>query len=418
MTEQQIKLTTAITRRIKEAEKFWNQACNDYVDLDEFLSSLNALIQALRNITFILQSNKECISDFDQWYEDQRIIMRENKLLKWLHDARTTVVHQADLKLNSTAQVSIVNWVDNILGEFDVDPLTKTEDIIIGLPSELVKEIIKKSREPALKIERRWVADSLPQYEILNALAGCYLDIKGIIKSAYQKAGVDHQSTEAMLNCEKNSFILAKKVPDQNRAVFVDLKSGSRLKFISAPLDTTKEIRDKNAKCYGRKEDIPMISGKRSDPFSCLDAFFAIAKKTLEVDGFHNPMIHLFTDNEGMESIGIPTEDKTQQYLMMRRIADVIHEKNKKGAILITEEWISTAKYSEKEKIWPADDPNKLEALGVTAIRNDGEYETRIQIFHKDVNGKIIFDDLEVSRNLSNAFWLRPILEAWNIPMK
>jgi hypothetical protein len=58
----------ATHRRLVEAHLLWHQALSNYQEVDLFRANLNATIQALRNITFTLQSEKHIISDFDNWY--------------------------------------------------------------------------------------------------------------------------------------------------------------------------------------------------------------------------------------------------------------------------------------------------------------------------------------------------------------
>jgi hypothetical protein len=45
--------------RLKEVLSFWHKAANSYQDVDEFVINLNACIQASRNVTWVLQSQKK-----------------------------------------------------------------------------------------------------------------------------------------------------------------------------------------------------------------------------------------------------------------------------------------------------------------------------------------------------------------------
>jgi hypothetical protein len=59
-------------RRIAEAHLLWHQAMDAYHDSSTFLANLNSTIQALRNVTFVLQSEKKKIPNFEQWYGQQQ----------------------------------------------------------------------------------------------------------------------------------------------------------------------------------------------------------------------------------------------------------------------------------------------------------------------------------------------------------
>ena len=52
---------------LEEAHRLWHRAAESYEDPEEFRMQLNALIQALRNVTFVLQKEKLKIQDFDRW---------------------------------------------------------------------------------------------------------------------------------------------------------------------------------------------------------------------------------------------------------------------------------------------------------------------------------------------------------------
>lgn len=57
----------ATHRRLAEAHLLWHQTLDNYQDPDAFRANLNATIQALRNVTFAIQSEKHAIAIFDEW---------------------------------------------------------------------------------------------------------------------------------------------------------------------------------------------------------------------------------------------------------------------------------------------------------------------------------------------------------------
>jgi len=59
-------------QRLRQAHILWHQAAENYQNVDVFLTNVNSLIQELRNISFILQTEKDKIPGFDAWYEPWR----------------------------------------------------------------------------------------------------------------------------------------------------------------------------------------------------------------------------------------------------------------------------------------------------------------------------------------------------------
>jgi hypothetical protein len=60
--------TPAAHSRINEAHRLWHQTADNYDDPDGFRANLNACIQALRSVTFVLQKENYRIPNFFTWY--------------------------------------------------------------------------------------------------------------------------------------------------------------------------------------------------------------------------------------------------------------------------------------------------------------------------------------------------------------
>ncbi|MCB0752838.1 MAG: hypothetical protein KDC52_15310 [Ignavibacteriae bacterium] len=59
-----------VEKRLYDSFDLWSKAYEQYFNPNQFRISLNSAIQELRNVTFILQKNKNVIQDFDQWYSE------------------------------------------------------------------------------------------------------------------------------------------------------------------------------------------------------------------------------------------------------------------------------------------------------------------------------------------------------------
>ena len=170
-----MSLDIILIRKLKEVSKHWYQSLEDYNNIDDFIASINALIQASRNITFSIQYNKASIPNFTIWYAKEKELMMSDVVLKWLADARTTIVHKKDLDLKSIAEVTIKDWNEKVLSKFEVSALLSNDDIIelvmknISNPVFVIRASLM--REPLLIIKRTWIVNDLQKYEILKATA-------------------------------------------------------------------------------------------------------------------------------------------------------------------------------------------------------------------------------------------------------
>lgn len=416
MNEDQQKLVKVMNGRLKESIKFWYEATRSYLDINDFLPYLNVLIQSLRNLTFILQSHKKFIPNFEEWYEGkdgEREKMKQDKILKWLQDARTEVVHQKDLELRSLAKISLLNWKKFPLWEWEINPLIETKNIKIPFPTKLKNVLHQELRQPVLKLERKWIVKTLPNIEVLEALAYCYKKLKTIIINAYIQTGINIVETDVG-NLEKDKHLILGYVPEDNRVAYLDLSDGGIFNFKKQPFSITEEIAMRAKIRYGKNIKIKKIKNQGSnDPFDELEFFLESAKNILKIDGNHVPMISIFYENGKRELWNIPTNNKTEQYLVIREVAKEIRKEQVKGLIFILEAWMSHEK-NLKENTYACDDPKRKEALILTAIREDGKYVCyTTPFFH--LGDSIVLEKTCTDSSLEEAYWLYPIFEAWGI---
>jgi hypothetical protein len=178
-------------RRLAEAHLLWHQSLDQYHNPEAFRANLNSTIQALRNITWVLQSEKRMIPDFDNWYASWQEKLRSSPLCRWLIDARNTVVKQGELNTHSTALVKLLTWRDEKLMESEFPPEIPSS-LIFRNPS--VVELINKAGLPpadrkgaVIEVERRWSASDLNGREILDALAEIYGILSELVLDAHVK---------------------------------------------------------------------------------------------------------------------------------------------------------------------------------------------------------------------------------------
>src|SRR5262249_5757197 len=146
-------------------------------DSEPFLANVNSTIEALRNVTFVLQK-EQTVPNFSTWYGKWQATLKENAAAKWLRGARTKVVHQGELESKSLAEVRLVTWRDRVLASVTMPPETPSSLILQGLP--LLGLVEKSDAHPGeladavVSVERRWTAEGLNGQEILETLAEVY----------------------------------------------------------------------------------------------------------------------------------------------------------------------------------------------------------------------------------------------------
>lgn len=180
----------AIDRRLEDVHRFWHQAERAYFEPDEFRVAIQAAIQTARQVSFVLQKNKALISDFDEWYKGWQVKLAAIPLMRWMVEARNQIEKQGDLEAHSFVSAEIVaSHLDEgpkiqVPAKLSDAPLA----LVKGIPDSLVGQHIKK--DGVLRIRRRWIENSLPDTELLDAVATAYGHLSQLVRSAHEQMGL------------------------------------------------------------------------------------------------------------------------------------------------------------------------------------------------------------------------------------
>ncbi len=327
-------------RRLEEAHRLWHRAAEAYEDPDEFRTQLNALIQALRNVTFVLQKEQDAIPDFDAWYERWRDIMKEDGVLRWLVQARNVIVKQGDLETHSTATAGIqASWDTPQTRTFDVPPLVPTLAVAAKILTEQdIPDDVRK--QGFLTVERRWVANDLPQWEILDALAHAQGMLTLLVQSAHRQAGRPMDTPRA-------SFHLPNVIPaESNLDRLPCMVASESLRSVHVHLGTTKVVqvgfrpselrpKDEVLERYG-KFSLPPPPGS-VDPLEWAPTYMDHAKRVLAIDKYHNQIAFLFGPDGPVASFEGMPEDQQAKYLFMNQLADEVKRTGATGIVFIAD---------------------------------------------------------------------------------
>ena len=99
--------------KYNEAQYFFAKLLEHYHHPEEFQFNLNAFIQAIRNITFMLQAEENEFEGFDDWYAKKQEAMRGNEGLRRFVEARNIIVKRSSLVARSKALSGLFRAVEN-----------------------------------------------------------------------------------------------------------------------------------------------------------------------------------------------------------------------------------------------------------------------------------------------------------------
>ncbi len=414
----------AAHNRLEEAHRLWHQAAQQYEDPVGFRTNLNACIQALRSVTFVIQKQKTNIPNFDSWYSEWQRKLKADPILNWIVQARNIIVKEGDLETKSIARASVLtSYDDPPYKEFSVSPLMPTMEIAYQLAEEELSEFLKQNG--LLKVERLWVADSLPEHELLEALAHAYGVLSILINDAHLQAGIEGTQIYVKTKDDKPEPLefptehLKGRLPcmvasDETRTAWIKLSTKELIKpFIQkSEIATLEEVKER----YGPfVEALPKETKRPRNLKELAKIFFEWGKHILEVDGHHISLVVFISPDYSMSFMELRPEDRSEKYLMWSKVAEEIKRNGAKTILAISEAWV--APQDQQFCYRPAEEsPNRTEGLHLCAASANGEEFSFVCRF-KRIDGRIIFDETNIIEG-KNSFFLEPVRRVWGIAEK
>jgi hypothetical protein len=409
---------TAVDQRLDDLHRLWHQAADAYFDPDAFRVAIQSAIQTIRTVTFILQKNKAIIPDFDRWYGEWQKTLGADPLMVWMRDARNTIEKEGDLDTHSYVRAEIVaSYLDN-------GPRVEVPAKLWDAPLQLVKSIPAGAvgdhvrKDGIVRIQRRWVENTLPDHELLDAVAIAYGRMSLLVDDAHRQLGLPkpkaiHTPTgKAYPEGERGGRLPCMIGHADSRTIDVWLATGVPLAFevIKQKIDPKEGL--KLEARYGMKPaDIFGASNAAEDR---LRALFATARAMFEKDGYHITIAFLLRDGRPVDIRELRPGEHGHKYLMMRGLAHEVARRGADTVILIGEAWSAPADPS-KPMMRAVESPSRRELLTGTVVCKACEplhLEAEIKR-----NGKAVTLDPTVEVRGAAHFAFAPVYEAWGKPI-
>ena len=409
-------------RRLTEAHLLWHQTLDRYNDPDAFRANLNATIEALRNVTFVLQNEKAAFAQFDEWYGPWQARLKADAAAKWLHDARTTVVHQGELESHSTAVVRLVTWQDKVVARLSV-PVQTRPSLILQNPRLL--DLLDKyqatsgeAKDAAIAIERRWSTEGLGDLELLEALAKVYGLLSDVVLDAHVHLKQcecipterDHPDFRSIYH--RTGTLECMAAGAERRTQVFKLSTGDELIAAETVWSKPSDVRDALER-YGLDKGDALAAWEKLDPIRFAEKILYQAKRMLSRDKNHQRMM-FFRDGRGEWQMEVLfARDRTEKHLLMRKAAQIVESKGCDAVVEVGEMWSAAA-----ESV-PDLDPNRIqdakgrqELLYVMVATREGISRSYMTPFTRGLFGGIKLGD---THQIDGQFphYLEPILEVW-----
>lgn len=410
------------TSRLQEVYILWHKSVEAYEKPDEFRTNLNACVQAIRNVTFILQSQKSEIEDFEKWYSPWQNAMKNDKIMRWCVEARNIIVKAGDIEKNSMAIVSYVaSYFEPPKWHLIVDPFPSATEIahyvtIKYLPTEL-------RNNGFLKIEKRWVSDDFPNVELLEVLAYAFSFLVRLLSDIEKREGPNLRNINENLEKEfKKSTEILKIIKNDlptSMVAFEDV----RTQWLKLPnFEVVKTVirdlnfdvpREKVIKRYG---DLSSLSSSekeiKSDLKKLATLFLKQAKQMLKKDKCLACVAFLISEDKKVTINKIEYVNYDDKYFIWEAFAKEVLRQRAESIIIIGEAWGALDNLNNL-KMRVENSPDRFELISVTGLSKDGEAFEIVVPFYRRW-GKIHFKEQFTNEGCIPNYLL-PVRKVWGL---
>ncbi len=355
-------------RRLKDLSFLLNNCHRNYFEPELFRLNLNQYLQTSRTITFILQKNKKVFQSFD-WYDEEMLHWANDNILIWAKDSRNTIEKIGDLDLNSEIRVSLITSYlesqDRIIKFEDRNLLFLAVDILVKLIKGKLSFIADD--EWAIKVERIWIANSLPNEELLRVINYIYM--------------------RQYLLCKKACYCLGNSI-DESISSPIDMDSlqkGSRhIRYIDSALNCYKEL-----KMFSIEKDIEYKQGKnfidvQKKRLESIDSFesalYVISENARELfirDGCHVPILFAFDSRmELLDMMSVCFGRRVEKFIFWRQIAERVSILPVHCFFFISEVSLKEMPLSKEKYFSVTSLPTRGEALQVFGITDLEQFKS------------------------------------------
>lgn len=382
-----------------------------YMTPELFRLNTNQFLQTSRTVTFIIQKNKDSIPSFDRWYQPIVARWASDEVMGWAKDARNKIEKEGDLELHSSLALTLFF---SYLVEHDIRVATGRDELLRAGTTKLVRFAQQHlppntTSSSAIKIERRWVANSLPGWELLQALSYVYTTLY----RACQELG-SHLGTK-----------IDPAIPDPT-SLYPARESARQVRYLKLSdlnfhyqhthrINADPDYRPPVAVATANLREKFVAANSIEKVFRVLSE---MAELMFEHDGYHIPMVYLFDQSMNVVDFTTATfADQVDKFIFWRNVTDRVVATKATGVVSIGEAWIRDSKQHHSQPLKKL--PIIGERLYVTVLGSTSWYRCASwEIVRTNEESKPSLKRLSTDDGLREKipYYFAPILRAWGVP--
>ena len=391
--------------RLHDLNQLLLQAESTYFDPNLFRLNINNAIQTSRTITFLIQKEKKAIPEFDSWYQKNVTEpFAQSKVMTWLKNARNTIEKEGDLETASY-------WKAQLLFSYTEAGPEITADTHEGLFMQL--RIMRKRaqalippgiyNDSAIVIDRKWVANSLPEFELIDAVTYGYYSLKRVVDA------LDDYLGEPKASEPSGEGVL---FASQMRRAFVKLSTGQLYNLRS---DTHVNYRSDEfpQEIVARFKEFDMSFFDQSRSLTERVSTLAnVAARLMKSDGYHITVGFLFSRSPpGLKVLSPKFDDYVDKLIFWHELAYAVKLLSISSVLWVSEGWTRDARLIGHQSM--ASLPIVGEFLQVIGASDDGAVSSCKYTVTRQ-NGQPSLS-LAEEENVRQWNFLVPLRRAWGL---
>lgn len=327
-------------RRLRDLAQLLSNCGDTYFSPDRFRQNTNQFLQTSRTVTFIIQKNKATIPDFDKWYKANVLLpWADDRVMSWAKDARNVIEKEGDLDMQSTLRSTVLYSYES---DEDMVLEASRKDLLHADIERLLQAAVRKlppgiADAAVLKIQRLWVANSLPDCELIYALTYAYSQLHQVCSAlAVHLGSVLDASVPHPTEIDPSANDVAK-------VRFIKFGKPGISRHASARINADPKYRPPPA-LVRLKEELDSAP----EPSSLAEIVAArakMAKFTFESHGNHVPMLTLYNkDWKQVDFMSTAFADQADKFLFWRNVADRAFYLKAYALVWTSESWLRDLK--------------------------------------------------------------------------
>jgi hypothetical protein len=288
--------------------------------------------------------------------------------------------------------------------------------LVKGIPDSALGDHVRKNG--IIRIQRKWIENSLPNYELLDAVALAYGNLSQMLDDAHRQTGLPGMfsiniETKDVLNRNPADGRLECMVGHSDaRTLNVRLADGCPISVSTVHRALDIEAAAKSAERYAL-DPKDMLSGHDNVELT-LQSFFKAATVMFLKDKYHQSMVFLLKGGVPIDIIGIAPADHAEKYLLMRNISQRVIRNGADGVMMIGEAW--GAKFDKVKPYQRAvDAPDREELLVANLVTKQGQTKQRLATILREGDSVALSEPREDDGGA--PFIFAPFFVAWGLPV-